>query len=306
MKKIRTVLTSVFMIMLVLSAALFTGCAEEGGTTSGTPFSQTLAPESGVRIWYECQNKVETKSSGDMYSLEEIMGEEDSESASTPKYGRETRVVWIKVYKDGKLTSYSCIKNVYLGYFAKMTDEEILAALESDTDQFLKGQDAQPYEIYLYSDATGHEIVYEGVPSVIQTSLKKDPMYFMTLISKEAVPAFQVYDSYYGGYELYNYDETKFGEACLITRCEEGDKFGLDALDLEGAIVDYQTPEDMLHEKNAALKEELKKNKKAEAAEENADDADKADGEADSENPDGADDEAAEDETADEDAKDKN
>ena len=248
MKKITYILVT---LMLTISFAL-SACAENG-VANAVPFSETLNGEE-ARIWYECQNTIEAKASEDTYSLEEIMGEEEDSAEQSVQFGRETRVVWIKVYKDGKLTSYSCTKNVYLGHFAKMTDEEILTELESDKDTYIKGQDAQVYDIYLYSDATGHEIVYEGVPAVIKQGKKKDPMYFMTLISKETVPAFQVYDSYYGGYVLYNYDETQFGEACLVTRCEGGTVFGLDPLDLEGAILDYQTPEDMLHEKNAELK----------------------------------------------------
>ena len=124
------------------------------------------------------------------------------------------------------------------------------------------------YEIYLYTDAKGQEVVFEGIPSIIKLNKKDDPMYFMTLVSTDQVPTFQVYDSFYGGYFLYNYDETLFGEAVLVTRCEEKDTFGLDSLELENAVLDYKTPEDMLHEKNAALKKELKKEKGAENNEE--------------------------------------
>lgn len=124
------------------------------------------------------------------------------------------------------------------------------------------------YEIYLYTDAKGQEVVFEGIPSIIKLNKKDDPMYFMTLVSTDQVPTFQVYDSFYGGYSLYNYDETLFGEAVLVTRCEEKDTFGLDSLELENAVLDYKTPEDMLHEKNAALKKELKKEKETENNEE--------------------------------------
>ena len=265
MKKKSFILIAV-TCMAAMMMSLLAGCSGESISKAGTPLSENLNSE-GIHIWYECQNKIESKDSGDTYTLEEIMGEEAETTAEIPQFGRETRVVWVKVYNAGKLTTYSCIKNVYLGYFAKMTDEEIVKALESEKDTFLCGQKDEPYEIYLYSDATGHEIVFEGIPSIIQQGENKDPMYFMTLVSSQIVPAFQVYDSYYGGYMLYNYDETMFGEACLVTRCEEGAACGLDSMELKEAVIDYATPEDMLHEKNAELKKALKDNKKADTEE---------------------------------------
>ena len=69
-----------------------------------------------------------------------------------------------------------------------MTDEEILAELETDKDTYLCGQKDQPYEIYLYSDAAGQEVVFEGIPSLIKQDKKKDAMNFMTLISVDKVP----------------------------------------------------------------------------------------------------------------------
>lgn len=282
MKKKSFILIAV-MCIAAMMMSLLAGCSGEGTSKAGTPLSENLNAD-GIHIWYECQNKIENKDSGDTYTLEEIMGEEEDTTSAIPQFGRETRVVWVKVYNAGKLTTYSCIKNVYLGFFAKMTDEEIVKALESDKDTFLCGQKDEPYEIYLYSDATGHEIVFEGIPSIIKQGKKKDPMYFMTLVSSQTVPAFQVYDSYYGGYMLYNYDETLFGEACLVTRCEEGAVFGLDSMELEGAVIDYATPEDMLHEKNTELNKALKKSKKTdteESTEEGAEGEDAAEGEAD-------------------------
>ncbi len=282
MKKIRTVLTLTLTVVMVFSTILLSGCSDNG-TSAGTPFSQTLNAEDGVRIWYECQNKIkEEKEDTDLTNL---FSSEEETVAEPTVFGRETKVIWIKVYKDGKVTSYSCAENIYLGYFAKMSDEEILKELESNPDKYFIGNEAEPYEIYLYTDATGQEVVFEGVPAQIKMSEDADPMYYMTLFSKETIPTFQVYDSYYGGYVLYNYDETGFAEACIVTRCEEGASFGLDSLDLEGAVVDYATPEDMLHEKNAELKEKLKAEKKEEAKAEGDGeteaDEEKADGEAD-------------------------
>ena len=258
MEKMRKI-ASIIISMMLISAFALSSCSESGNANT-VPFSETVKGE-GVRIWYECQNKIEEKEDEDPYGLNSLLQEGEDDAATPTEYGRETRVVWIRVYKNGKLSSYSTLKNVYLGYFAKMTDEEIIKVLDSDKETFLCGQKDQPFDIYLYSDATGHEIRFEGVPHIIQLGKKKDPMYFMTLIGDETIPIFQVYDSYYGGYVLYNYDETPFGEACLITRCEEGAAFGLDSLDLEGAIVDYATPEDMLREKNEALEKERKKTK---------------------------------------------
>jgi hypothetical protein len=245
-----------FAVCAAITAAMLimAGCSGQQG--GGTPYSETLNGEE-ARIWYECQNKID-KPEEEQYIIEGVEDEEEVVEG----YGRETRVVWIKVFKDGKLSTYSCAQNVYLGYFAKMTDEEIIKELESDEDKYIKGQENEDYKIYLYTDPSGHEVVYEGIPVKIKQGYKEDPMYFMTLFSKEQVEPFQVYDSYFAGYELYNYDETKFGQACAVTRCESGDRFGLDDLELENAELDYETPEDLLHEMNKALRKELKKAKK--------------------------------------------
>lgn len=241
-------LAIVFVLITALLAVLgLSGCSEQTG--GGTPLSQAVSGEEPV-IWYECQNKIE-KSEPET-EAEYILEDTEEPEAEARVYGRETRVVWVKVYKDGKLTSYACLDNVNLGHFSKMTDEEILKELEKDTDTYLCGQKDQPYEVYLYTDAAGQEVLFEGIPAVIRQSSDAKPMYFMTLVSKDKVTAFQVYDSYYGGYELYNYDETMLREACLVTRCEKGASFGLDSMELEGAVLDYLTPEEMLHEKNTA------------------------------------------------------
>jgi len=240
------------MIAVIFMAAFVLSSCSGSGSGNAIPFSETISGEE-VCIWYECQNKLEEDN--DPYDLGILDPEEEEEEETTAaEFGRETRVVWIRVYKNGKLSTYSTAKNVYLGYFAKMTDEEIVKALDTDKDTFICAQKDQPFDIYLYSDSTGHEIKFEGVPTLIKLSDANDPMYFMTLISSETVPAFQVYDSYFGGFTLYNYDEKPFGEACLVTRCESGTVYCLDPLDLEGAILDYATPEDMLVEKNDELK----------------------------------------------------
>ena len=249
------------VILIAVSIALLTGIILSGcsgQTGGGTPFSQTLAGEKPI-IWYECQNKIEQSEEETDYIIE---GAGDAE-AEGKVFGRETGVIWIKVYKDGKLSSYSCQESANLGHFSKMTDEEILNEL-ADEEKYNCGQKDQPYEVYLYTDPAGQEVVYEGVPSLIQQKSQKSPMYFMTLISKDKIPTFQVYDSYYGGYVLFNYDEEQLREACLVTRCEKGASYGLDDMALEGAVLDYKTPEEMLHEKNIALKKENKKDKKAE------------------------------------------
>lgn len=254
MKKNRIALASSLAVLLTIFAILFTGCSGSGsGSSTGTPFSQTLNPDEGVRIWYECQNKVEEETAEDT-DLTNLFSSKEEKISEPVVYGRETKVIWVKVYKDGKVTSYSCAENIYLGYFAKMTDEEILKELESNPDKYFLGSKGEPYEIYLYTDAAGQEVVFEGIPSQIKTSSDADTMYFMSLISKDTVPTFQVYDSYYGGYILYNYDERPFNQAVLVTRCDQNEAFSIDGLDLEDAIVDYATPEDMLHEKNAELK----------------------------------------------------
>jgi len=244
-------LASVMIAVMFMAAFVLSSCSGSG-SGNAIPFSETISGEE-VCIWYECQNKIEeTDGSVD---LDNLFGDDTEEQSTEPvEYGRETRVVWIRVYKNGKLSTYSAAKNVYLGYFAKMTDEEIVKALDTDKDTFICAQKDQPFDIYLYSDSTGHEIKFEGVPTLITLDATSDPMYFMTLISSETVPTFQVYDSYYGGFTLYNYDEKPFGEACLVTRCESGTVYCLDPLDLEGAILDYATPEDMLLEKNDELK----------------------------------------------------
>lgn len=260
MKLIKKAFVAALVLVFILSVSLFSGCAEESMAT-GTPFSQTLTPEEGVRIWYECQNKIKEKEEEET-DLTNLFAEDEDDSQSGPTvYGRETRVIWIKVYKGGKVTSYSCSENVYLGHFAKMTDEEILKELDANPDTYFVGQKDEAYEVYLYTDAAGQEVVFEGIPAKIKMAKDDDPMYFMTLISKEQIKAFQVYDSYYGGYELYNYDETLFGEAVMVTRCDQSEVFGLDDMALENAILDYMTPEEMLHEKNAELKDALKKEK---------------------------------------------
>lgn len=254
----------VFFVVAAMTAFAvigLTGCSGQNG--GGTPLSQAISGEE-AQIWYECQNKIEKSSEEDTeYMIEGV----DGPDAAGKGFGRETRVIWIKVYKDGKLTSYSCLGNVNLGHFSKMTDEEILKELESDKDTYLCGQKDQPYEVYLYTDAAGQEVVFEGIPSLIKQSGKLKPLYFMTLVSKDSVPAFQVYDSYYGGYAIYNYDETMLREACLVTRCDKGTSFGLDGMDLEGAVLDYLTPEEMLHEKNAEINEDKDKKKDSSDAE---------------------------------------
>ncbi len=248
------VLIAAFMV--IAAAVGFSGCSEQAG--GGTPFSETVTGEEPI-IWFECQNEIEQPEEETSYIIEDA-GDPEAEAKG---FGRETLVIWIKVYKDDKLSSYSCVESTNLGHFSKMTDEEILKELE-DEEKYLCGQKDQPYEVYLYTDAAGQEVVFEGIPSLIQQKSQKEPMYFMTLISKDHVPTFQVYDSYYGGYVLYNYDENLLREACLVTRCEKGASFGLDGMELEGAVLDYKTPEEMLHEKNIALKKENKKDKKAE------------------------------------------
>ena len=253
MKNRKSISIIVAAAMSVIVAMILTGCSGSAG--GGTAFSQTLASEEPV-IWYECQNKIEQSEDETTYIIE------DTESEEVKPFGRETKVIWVKVYKDGKLSSYSCRESTNLGHFSKMTDEEILKELDTEKSKYLCGQKDQPYEIYLYSDAAGQEVVFEGVPSLIQQASKKDPMYFMTLISTDAVPTFQVYDSYYGGYAIYNYDETMLREACLVTRCDKGASFSLDGMDLEGSILDYKTPEEMLHEKNAAISSDSKKSSK--------------------------------------------
>lgn len=271
-------ISSVLVAMVFMAAFVLSSCSGEG-SANAVPFSETISGD-GIHIWYECQNIIEDKAEDeeDPYDLDSLIDDGEEEQTGPVEYGRETRVVWIRVYKDGKLSTYSTTKNVYLGYFAKMTDEEIVKTLDSDKETFLCGQKDVPYEIYLYSDASGREIKFEGVPSIIQLAADKSPMYFMTLFSSETVPTFPVYESYFGGYVLYNYDETPFGEAIIVTRCDEGASFGLDSLDLEGAVVDYATPEEMLHEKNAELEKAAKTDKKAKT-EKTADD--KADSKAD-------------------------
>lgn len=266
-------ISSVLVALVFMAAFVLSSCSGES-TANAVPFSETVSGD-GIHIWYECQNIIEeaAEDEEDPYDLGSLIDEEEEQTGPV-EYGRETRVVWIRVYKDGKLSTYSTTKNVYLGTFAKMTDEEIVETLDSDKDTYICGQKDEPFEIYLYSDASGREIKFEGVPSIIKLAKDKSPMYFMTLFSSETIPTFPVYESYYGGYVLYNYDETPFGEAVLVTRCDEGASFGLDSLDLEGAVVDYATPEDMLHEKNAELEKGSKNSKKAKtekAAEDNDD-----------------------------------
>ncbi len=256
-KKLLTVI--LISVMIIISAMILSACS---GQTGGKAFSQTISGEE-PRIWFECQNKIEEsepESTAD-YIFEDT---EEPESAAA-SFGRETRVIWIKVFKDGKLSSYSCLDNVNLGHFSKMTDEEILKELETET--YLCGQKDQPYEIYLYTDAAGQEVVFEGVPSLIRQESDADPMYFMALMSKDPMPAFQVYDSYYGGYVLYNYDEGMLKESCCVTRCAKGESFALDNMDLENAVLDYKTPEEMLHEKNAEIKKSDQSSKKTETKE---------------------------------------
>lgn len=267
-------IASVLVALVFMAAFVLSSCSGES-SSNAVPFSETVSGD-GIHIWYECQNIIEKEAEDeeDPYDLSSLIDEGEEEQTGPVEYGRETKVVWIRVYKDGKLSTYSTTKNVYLGSFAKMTDEEIVKTLESDKDTFLCGQKNEPFEIYLYSDASGREIKFEGVPTIIKLAGDKSPMYFMTLISSETIPTFPVYESYYGGYVLYNYDETPFGEAVLVTRCDEGAAFGLDSLELEGAVVDYATPEDMLHEKNAELEKAGKKDKNSKtekAAEDKAD-----------------------------------
>ena len=265
MKK-NTLVAFIAMVMTVLAMACLCGCA--GQTGGGTPLSQTISGEEPV-IWYECQNNKEKKEAET--EAEYILEDTESPEDVVPVFGRETKVIWIKVFKDGKLTSYSCLENVNLGHFSNMTDEEILKELETDKDTFLCGQKEKPYEIYLYTDAAGQEVVYEGIPSVIKTSSDAKPMYFMVLAGKDNVPTFQVYDSYYGGYMLYNYDETMLREACMVTRCQKGSSFGLDNMDLENVVLDYKTPEEMLHEKNTDQTKDTKKSAKTKAKESSVD-----------------------------------
>jgi len=274
MKKSKLVVL-IAALMVLTAAVVFSGCSEQTG--GGTPLSETLNGETPV-IWFECQNKIEQPEEETSYIIEDA----DDPEAEAKGFGRETGVIWVKVYKDGKLSSYSCVESTNLGHFSKMTDEEILKELE-DGEKYLCGQKEQPYEIYLYTDAAGQEVVFEGIPSLIQQASQKEPMYFMTLVSKDKVPTFQVYDSYYGGYVLYNYDEGLLKEACLVTRCEKGTSFGLDSMELEGAVLDYKTPEEMLHEKNTADVKDSKKDKKADAQDADAADEETAD-EAESEN----------------------
>ena len=267
----RRLLRKLALLLAAVMVLSLCGCSEGGGNSKAIPFSETISGE-GPHIWYECQNRIK-ESDETSVIIEDLTEKKDT---SQP-FGRETRVVWIKVYQDGKLTTYSCSDKVYLGYFAKMTDEEILNALKTEKDRFAEGQSEQPYNIYLYTDSAGQKVMYEGVPAKILQG--DDPMYFMTMVSEDPVVSFQVYDSYYSGYELYNYDETMFGEACMITRCDKGTVFGLDSMDLEGAVVDYYTPEDLLNELNATISS--KKKKAPAAEEENAEDSE--DGEANAE-----------------------
>ena len=255
-------LVSLVIAMMLVAAFALSGCSESNA--NAIPFSETVSGED-ICIWYECQNKIVEKN--DPYDLGILSPDEEEEEPEPVVFGRETKVVWIRVYQNGKLSTYSALKNVYLGYFAQMTDEEIVKALNSDKDTFICSQKDVPFEIYLYTDSTGHSVMFEGVPTLLLLNENSDPLYYMTLINGESVPTFQVYDSYYGGYTLYNYDETPFSEACLVTRCEEGSVFCLDGIELEGAVLDYETPEDMLHERNDKLREE----RKAEEGEEGED-----------------------------------
>jgi len=285
MKNRKSISILIAAAMTVIAMIVLAGCSGSAG--GGTAFSQTLTSEEPI-IWYECQNKLEQSEDETTYIIE------GTEEESVKPFGRETKVIWIKVYKDGKLSSYSCLESTNLGYFSKMTDEEIIKELDTEKTKYLCGQKDQPYQIYLYSDAAGQEVVFEGVPSLIQQASKDDPMYFMTLVSKDAVPTFQVYDSYYGGYAIYNYDESMLREACLVTRCEKGASFGLDGMDLEGAVLDYKTPEEMLHEKNAEISKDSKKSSKNSDAEDAEDGEDGEEGE---EDEDAEDDEYADDES---------
>ncbi len=254
---------SVLVCLLLITALFATACSGDGGATATTEsFSQNITSE-GVHIWYECQNDLPDSDGGDEYIIEGV-----DDPAAEVTFGRETKVIWIKVYQDGKLSTYSCLEDLNLGYFSKMTDEEILKDLEESKDRYLCGQKDQPYQIYLYSDAAGKEVVFEGVPSLIKTEKKKDPKNFMTLISTEedGLETFPVYESYYGGFALFNYDETQFRQACMVTRCEEDAKFSLDAMDLEGAILDYKTPLELLTELNAEKEDEVEEEADADAA----------------------------------------
>ena len=253
--------------VLLAALLLLIGCSGEKTEIEKVPFSEAIGGN-GIHIWYECQNKIEEDDYTDIYI--EDGSASDSSAKDEKQFGREARVVWVKVYQDGKLSTYTCKKNVYLGYFARMSDEEIVKALNSDTERFVCGQKEKPYKIYIYSDSTGHEIRFEGVPTIVKTgedekvinedgeeeTLDEIPTYFMTLITYDTVPTFQIYDSFYGGYMLYNYDETPFGQAALLTRCEEGTVFGMDGLDLEGAVVDYDTPTDLLNELNEPFRKQ--------------------------------------------------
>ena len=129
--------------------------------------------------------------------------------------------------------------------------------------------------------------MFEGVPAIIHDNASLDPIFFMTLISNETIPTFQVYDSYYGGFALYNYDESMLREACMVTRCEKGDSFSIDGMELEGAILDYKTPEEMLHEKNLPLMDQKKQNENGDL---DSEEGEGEDGEyANGENPEGED-----------------
>ncbi len=259
----RKSLVTILIMTLVLSIVLaFSSCSSENNIT----FSSSISSDD-VTIWYECQNQLSETTEEEDLADDYIIEDSENDLSEAVTYGRETRVIWVKVYKDGKLSSYTCQEGTNLGYFSKMTDEEILEDLE-DTDKYVVGQKDEDYNIYLYTDAAGQNVQFEGVPARVKTDTKSDANYFMTLVSTDTIPTFQVYDSYYGGFELYNYDETLFGEAVLVTRCNENDTFALDEADLEGAIVDYKTPLEVLTELNNP--EEASDNEDSEDASEEA------------------------------------
>lgn len=278
------------IILLITAMLALTACGgDDNKVNQGTPFSETISGD-GIRIWYECQNQIETSDSDEDVALS-LSGDDElpTASATAPEFGRETRVVWIKVFQNGKLSTYTCAKNVYLGHFAKMTDEEIVEELKSDKEKYLVGQENADYQLYLYTDSKGQEIKFEGIPCLIRQITKEENdegeveetdtnMYYMTLISSDQVPTFQIYDVYYGGYALYNYDQTMFSQACVVTRCDDGAWFNIDTdMELEGAQIDVDSAADVMEELNKPIREKMEKEAKAkEKAKKEAEEAEEA------------------------------
>lgn len=203
------------LLMIIIMTFCMVMCScEEKPTTYWDEFGG-----SDLNIWYECANTSQ-------YSSE---------------ITENTNVYFIRVTQNGIQKEY-CVKGEKsIGYFAKLSDEEILKELETNKNDYIYSGKEEEMELRIFTDSDKETVKYETVPffCINQTG---DENTFMYLVNVNEPVSTSIRNTPFRGFKIYLCEEYEFG-GFQLQKCEEdAPALTPDSVDCEGAIVDGGTP----------------------------------------------------------------